>query len=312
MTRSEVEGTMRKAAVGTISGAALSGNVAPTIGYQAALMAAGKTAGAPIIALGSAAEVGAAAGPAGLVASAGMVVGGMLGDTVGYAIAGEDGAAVGKVVGGVGGAVGAGAGMGAVLGGPPGAAAGAVVGGVVYGANKLVEVGLDLASGKEGVVMITNASSKKVTLSTYNEDDGLQKVCYTETTVEAGNAQQIDAKSANIGFGSECKAIFVHAYVGRDKKTSGRGFCALTGVKYTWTGSELVRDDANGKCLKCNGVTMTYSDRGSFSALDCKGWFDIWNCPRCSNGKFRGASKQFGDPQSAYELVSKGWLTKVG
>lgn len=79
-----------------------------------------------------------AAGPAGLAAWGGELVGGHFGGLVGENVAGDSGKQVGQNVGGIGGAVGAGTAVGAVVGGPVGAAVGAGLGCASFAVGKAV------------------------------------------------------------------------------------------------------------------------------------------------------------------------------
>lgn len=79
-----------------------------------------------------------AAGPAGVAAWGGELVGGHVGSLVGENVAGDAGKQVGQNIGGIGGAVGAGATVGAFVGGPVGAGVGAGLGCASYAVGKAV------------------------------------------------------------------------------------------------------------------------------------------------------------------------------
>jgi hypothetical protein len=60
-------------------------------------------------------------------------------------------------------------------------------------------------------------------------------------------------------------------------------------------------------CKRCNDKGMTFSERGLLRSSDMQGWFDMYSCSVCSDGKFLCTSKHFGDPQSEEQFFSNGW-----
>lgn len=63
-----------------------------------------------------------------------------------------------------------------------------------------------------------------------------------------------------------------------------------------------------GICERCNGKGMTFADRrGRTSWMDAQGWYDIFACSRCYDGRFLNTSKAFGDPQRDSDLLELGW-----